>query len=64
MKSSGKIQAYFFLIGLGFFAIGLLFYPDMVVMIYDTEFNPFLALGIIFFAIGALRPFYRWMKKL
>ena len=64
MKSSGKIQAYFFLIGLGFFAIGLLFYPDMSIQVGERNFNPFVALGIIFFAIGALRPFYSWIKKL
>ena len=64
MKNSGKIQAYFFLIGLGFFAIGLLFYPDVTVMVFDGEFNPFVALGIIFFAIGAIRPFYGLLKKL
>lgn len=64
MKSTAKIQAYFFLIGLGFFAVGLLFYPEMMVMVYDREFNPFVALGIIFFAVGAVRPFYHILKKL
>ena len=64
MKSAGKIQAYFFLIGLGFFAMGLVFYPDMTVMVTIYEFNPFVALGIIFFSIGVVRPFYHILKKL
>ena len=64
MKNAGKIQAYFFLIGLGFFAVGLLFYPEITVMVSEREFNPFVALGIVFFAIGAIKPFYGLLKKL
>ena len=63
-QNFGKIQAYFFLIGLTFFALGLLLYPEITVMVYDREFNPFLALGIIFFAIGSIRPFYGVLKKI
>ncbi len=65
MTTDSRKMSYFFLTGLFFFLLGLVIFPDYHLRgLTDSTFSPFTFLGIIFFVLGALKPFYKKIGKL
>lgn len=55
-----KTQGIIFFSGVLAFTLGIIIYPDEAISYGERTFNPYLAIGVILFGIGSLRPFIHW----
>lgn len=51
------------LIGLGFFAIGFIIFPEPATFVGDRPINVWVIIGFLFFALSVMKPLYgKWEK--